>query len=129
MSACALSTFARVCFRPAPRLAAARPPARDLAQLTMTILLAILILIDYMFLDDSHFIFDPSIQVRSVRACGAGEFAPTRLTSLLLYRLIPPSHSLPLRPLPPPSELCATNGAAELTQCLPQDRHTLIIIA
>ena len=31
----------------------------------MTILLAVLIMIDFMFLDDSHFIFDPSIQVRA----------------------------------------------------------------
>ena len=34
-------------------------------QLTMTIILAILIVIDYMFLDDSSFIFDPNLQVRA----------------------------------------------------------------
>ena len=35
------------------------PPAR--AQLTMTILLALVILIDYMFLTESDFLFDPSV--------------------------------------------------------------------
>ena len=37
----------------------APPPAR--AQLTMTILLALVILIDYMFLTESDFLFDPSV--------------------------------------------------------------------
>ena len=42
----------------------------------MTILLAVLIMIDFMFLDDSHFIFDPSIQVRAAAAGVRTALAP-----------------------------------------------------
>ena len=42
----------------------------------MTILLAVLIMIDFMFLDDSHFIFDPSIQVLAAAAGVRTALAP-----------------------------------------------------
>jgi len=68
----------------------------------MTILLAVLIMIDFMFLDDSHFIFDPSIQVRA--------FNPRRACFL-------PRNALPL-PLPPSSsfssELRAKDGTTTM---------------
>ena len=56
-----------VCLHPFiwPPLLNIPPLRRPRLQLTMTILLAVLIMIDFMFLDDSHFIFDPSIQVRA----------------------------------------------------------------
>ena len=44
----------------------------------MTILLAVLIMIDFMFLDDSHFIFDPSIQVRAAAAGVRTALAPSQ---------------------------------------------------
>ena len=92
------------------------PPRRT--QLTMTILLAILILIDYMFLDDSHFIFDPSIQVRR----GARARARARVVARWRRRRsfspsIPTDLARFIADLPPSAaELCATNGAAELEQ-------------
>ena len=67
-SACGLARGVRVCVFSGRSRSSPPLPAPRSVQLTMTILLAVLIMIDFMFLDDSHFIFDPSIQVRAAAA-------------------------------------------------------------
>lgn len=55
----------------------------------MTTLLAVLIIVDFMFLDDSQFVFDPDVKARIATRAGRGGYL-TRCTILpiFLFRLL-----------------------------------------